>query len=70
VVANLDPHAVRGSTLTLDLPALGLGLGWGDRFRARDLVTGADWVWDDRPYVQLGPGYGHEPVHIIWVTRD
>ncbi|ANS78619.1 Alpha-amylase [Serinicoccus hydrothermalis] len=66
VVANLDPYAVRGSRLHLDLPAL--GLSWGDRFRAHDLVTGATWTWDDAPYVELGPGYGHEPVHIIHVT--
>nr|WP_033418686.1 maltotransferase domain-containing protein [Serinicoccus marinus] len=66
VVANLDPYTVRGSRLHLDLPAL--GLSWGDHFRAHDLVTGATWEWDDAPYVELGPGYGHEPVHIIHVT--
>ncbi|PZU48491.1 MAG: alpha-1,4-glucan--maltose-1-phosphate maltosyltransferase [Arsenicicoccus sp.] len=66
VVANLDPYSVRGSRLHLDLPAL--GLSWGDRFTAHDLVTGATWHWDDAPYVELGPGYGHEPVHIIHVT--
>ncbi|WP_298748799.1 maltotransferase domain-containing protein [uncultured Serinicoccus sp.] len=66
VVANLDPYTVRGSRLHLDLPAL--GLSWGDRFHAHDLVTGSTWTWDDAPYVELGPGYGHEPVHIVHVT--
>ncbi|WP_151524789.1 maltotransferase domain-containing protein [Serinicoccus kebangsaanensis] len=66
VVANLDPYTVRASRLHLDLPAL--GLSWGDAFVAHDLVTGATWRWDDAPYVELGPGYGHEPVHIIHVT--
>ncbi|MDO5740241.1 MAG: DUF3416 domain-containing protein [Ornithinimicrobium sp.] len=70
VVANLDPHHVRGTRLHLHLPALGLGLDWDHRFRARDLVTGNSWVWDRAPYVRLGPGYGQEPVHIIHVTRD
>ena len=70
VVANLDPFAIHGSRLHLDLPSLGLGLqgGAGGRFRAHDLVTGADWVWDDAPYVELGPGYGREPVHIVHAT--
>ncbi|MFK5582119.1 maltotransferase domain-containing protein [Serinicoccus sp. LYQ131] len=66
VVANLDPYTVRGSRLHLSMPAL--GLGWGERFRAHDLVTDARWGWDAEPYVELGPGYGHEPVHIIHVT--
>ena len=70
VVANLDPHTVRATRLHLDVAALGLGLRAGDRFRARDLVTGAQWVWDDQPFVRLGPGYGHEPLHIVHVTTD
>ena len=68
VVANLDPFRIHGSRLHLDLGALGLGLRPGQRFRAHDLVTGADWVWDDAPYVELGPGYGREPVHIVHAT--
>ncbi len=70
VVANLDPHNVRGTRLHLDLPALGLGLDWGRTFTARDLVTDQRWTWDHQPWVVLGPGYGHEPVHIIHVTTD
>ena len=70
VVANLDPHNVRGTRLHLDLPALGLGLDWGRTFTAHDLVTDQRWTWDSEPWVVLGPGYGHEPVHIIHVTTD
>ncbi|WP_134772520.1 alpha-1,4-glucan--maltose-1-phosphate maltosyltransferase [Ornithinimicrobium flavum] len=68
VVANLDPFTVRTTRLHLSLPDLGLGLDHGHRFAAHDLVTGARWVWDGSPTVQLGPGYGHEPVHIVHVT--
>ena len=70
VVANLDPHQVRPTRLHLSVPDLGLGLGWGDRYLAHDLVTGQRWEWDDSPFVRLGPGYGEEPVHIIHVTRS
>ncbi|WP_202863669.1 maltotransferase domain-containing protein [Ornithinimicrobium avium] len=70
VVANLDPHSVRQTRLHLDLPALGLGIGWGQTFAAHDLITGGRWRWDESPYVRLGPGYGEEPVHIVHVTRN
>jgi starch synthase (maltosyl-transferring) len=70
VVANVDPHRVRSCRLHLDMPQLGLGLDWHDRFAAHDLVTGQRWVWDSSPFVRLGPGYGEEPVHIIHVTRS
>ncbi|MFK5633209.1 alpha-1,4-glucan--maltose-1-phosphate maltosyltransferase [Ornithinimicrobium sp. LYQ103] len=70
VVASLDTAAVRESRLHLDLPALGLGLRWGDTFVAHDLVTGGRWTWDDAPSVRLGPGYGSEQVHIIHVVRS
>ena len=68
VVANLDPFTVRTTRLHLSLPDLGLGLDHGHHFTATDLVTGARWVWDGSPTVRLGPGYGHEPVHIVHVT--
>ncbi|MGD8148969.1 maltotransferase domain-containing protein [Ornithinimicrobium sp. Y1694] len=68
VVANLDAHQVRSTRLHLTVPALGQGLGWSDSFAVHDLVTGARWAWDRNPFVRLGPGYGHEPVHILHVT--
>jgi starch synthase (maltosyl-transferring) len=44
VVANLDPHATRGTHAHLDLPAL--GLSWGDEFVAHEPA--------DRRAVHLG----------------
>jgi starch synthase (maltosyl-transferring) len=65
VVANLDPHATRETTLHLNMPAL--GLGWTDRFVAHDLVTGASWNWGEHNFVRVGPDW--EPVHIVHVRR-
>ncbi len=65
VVANLDPHATRETTTHLDMPAL--GLAWGDRFVAHDLVSGASWNWGEHNFVRLGPDW--EPVHIVHVRR-
>ena len=39
VVANLDPHSTRESTVHLDMPAL--GLDYHDGIAAQDLITGA-----------------------------
>ena len=65
VVANLDPHASRGTTIHLNMPAI--GLGWGDAFVANDLLTGQQWHWGEANFVQLGPG--GLPVHIIQVRK-
>ena len=65
VVANLDPHATRETTVHLDMPALGLNPG--DTFVAHDLITGASWHWGADNYVRLGPDT--EPVHIIHIRR-
>lgn len=63
VVANLDPHATRETTVRLDMPAL--GMGWDDHFRARELVTEQTWIWQRDNYVRIGPDT--HPVHIIEV---
>jgi starch synthase (maltosyl-transferring) len=63
VVANLDPHQTRETTVHLDLPALGLTPGGS--FVAHDLITGASWHWGEHNFVRLGPDA--EPVHIIHV---
>ena len=63
VVANLDPHGTRQTTVHLDLPAL--GLGWHSSFVAHDLVTGHEWHWGEDVYVRLDPHV--EPVHIVHV---
>jgi starch synthase (maltosyl-transferring) len=65
VVANLDPHATRETTVHLDMAALGLSPG--DSFVAHDLITGASWHWGEHNFVRLGPEA--EPVHIIHVRR-
>ncbi|GAB3597589.1 alpha-1,4-glucan--maltose-1-phosphate maltosyltransferase [Angustibacter peucedani] len=63
VVANLDPHGPRETTVHLDMPAL--GLDWHDGFVAQDLVTGTAWHWGENVYVRLDPHL--EPVHIVHV---
>ena len=63
VVANLDPHATRGSWVHLDMSALGLGSD--DQFRARDLITEQTWIWRQNSWVRVGPET--HPVHIIEV---
>nr|WP_262406276.1 alpha-1,4-glucan--maltose-1-phosphate maltosyltransferase [Protaetiibacter sp. SSC-01] len=63
VVANVDPHSVRETTVYLDLEAIGLQKG--DTFGVRDLVTGARWTWTDADYVRLDAFT--EPVHILAV---
>jgi len=61
VVANLDPHATRETTVRLDMPAL--GMGWDDHFRARELITEQTWIWQRDSYVRIGPET--HPIHII-----
>ncbi|WP_277455762.1 alpha-1,4-glucan--maltose-1-phosphate maltosyltransferase [Janibacter sp. DB-40] len=63
VVANLDPHSTRESTLRLDMGAL--GLAWDARLQVTDLVTGEHWEWGEANYVRLGADA--EPVHIVSV---
>ena len=65
VVANLDPHSTRATTLRLDMGALGLESG--DTFEAHDLVSDERWVWQRDTYVRLGPEV--EPVHVVAVRR-
>ncbi|BDI21935.1 alpha-1,4-glucan--maltose-1-phosphate maltosyltransferase [Herbiconiux sp. L3-i23] len=66
VVANLDPHSVRETTVHLDLAQLGLDPGAS--FQVRDLVTDAVWTWSTDNYVRLDSFA--EPVHILHVTRQ
>ncbi len=63
VVANVDPHSVRETTVHLDLTAIGLQPG--DSFGVHDLVTGARWTWGDNNYVRLDAFV--EPVHLLVV---
>ncbi|WP_432547457.1 alpha-1,4-glucan--maltose-1-phosphate maltosyltransferase [Kineococcus sp. SYSU DK004] len=63
VVVNLDPHAVRETTVHLDMAAL--GRTWSDRFTVTDLLTGATYEWGEHDYVRLDPYT--EPAHVFHV---
>ena len=62
VVVNLDPHEAHGTTLGLDLAALGLNSG---RYLAHDELSGETYTWEGpRPYVHLDPSTG-QVAHIL-----
>ncbi|MGN6501750.1 MAG: alpha-1,4-glucan--maltose-1-phosphate maltosyltransferase, partial [Pseudolysinimonas sp.] len=63
VVANVDPHSTRETTVHLDLTALGLAPGTS--FGVRELITGQSWIWTDSNYVRLDAFT--EPVHVLAV---
>lgn len=65
VVVNLNPFHTQEATIALDMPAL--GLGWDDRFRVVDLLSGAHYDWGHFSYVRLDPQV--EPAHILVVQR-
>ncbi len=65
VVANVDPHSVRETTVHLDLPAI--DLPEGAAFDVEDLVTGERWQWGEHNYVRLDAFT--QPVHILRVIR-
>lgn len=65
VVANVDPHSVRETTVHLDTTRWGIPLG--DAFEVEDLLTGAVWTWTDHNYVRLDAFA--EPVHILKVRN-
>lgn len=61
VVANVDPHSARATTVHLDLAALGLTPG--TTFDVKDLITGDRFRWGADNYVRLDAFV--EPVHIL-----
>lgn len=63
VVVNLDPHAVRETTVHLDLAAL--GAGWGTSIDVVDQISGARYTWGAQAYVRLDPFV--EPAHVLVV---
>ncbi|MFE6994900.1 maltotransferase domain-containing protein [Microbacterium sp. NPDC057659] len=65
VVANVDPHSVRETTVHLDTTLWGVTPG--DPFEVEDLLTGAVWTWTDHDYVRLDAFA--EPVHILRVRE-
>lgn len=65
VVANVDPHSVRETTVHLDTTRWGIALG--ETFEVEDLLTGNVWTWSDHNYVRLDAFA--EPVHILKVRE-
>ncbi|MEV1129357.1 maltotransferase domain-containing protein [Agromyces sp. NPDC049794] len=65
VVANVDPHSVRETTVHLDFAEIGLEPG--ARFEVADLVTGDRWTWSDANYVRLDAFT--QPAHILHIVR-
>src|SRR5690606_19236219 len=63
VVANVDPHAVRETTVHLDLTRLGLDAD--ATYEVTDLLTKEKYTWGADNYVRLDPFT--EPVHILSV---
>ena len=63
VVANTDPHAIRETTVHLDLSKLGLPSG--TQFRVTDLITSNSFLWTEHNYVKLDSFV--EPAHILRV---
>ncbi|ROR67293.1 alpha-1,4-glucan:maltose-1-phosphate maltosyltransferase [Agrococcus jenensis] len=66
VVANVDPHSARQTTVHLDLTKLGLRPG--ESFEAHDLITGETWTWSDHNFVRLDAFV--EPAHVLHVRRS
>jgi starch synthase (maltosyl-transferring) len=64
IVANLDPHSARETTVHLDVTRFGIPLG--TPYEVHDLVTGATWTWSADNYVRLDAFI--EPVHILHVS--
>jgi starch synthase (maltosyl-transferring) len=65
VVANVDPHSVRETTVHLDTTIWGVPPG--ESFEVEDLLTGSVWTWSDHNYVRLDAFA--EPVHILKVRQ-
>lgn len=66
VVANVDPHSVRETTVHLDTGVWGADPGVP--YDVEDLISGEVWRWSDHNYVRLDAFT--EPVHILHVRRQ
>jgi starch synthase (maltosyl-transferring) len=65
VVVNTDPHAVRETTVRLDLTKLGMSAE--SNFEVQDLITGERYHWSSNNFVRLDAFA--EPAHILHVLR-
>lgn len=66
VVANVDPHSARETTVHLDTTIWGIEPG--TPYEVEDLITGAVWTWADHNFVRLDAFA--EPVHILHVKES
>jgi starch synthase (maltosyl-transferring) len=66
VVANVDPHSIRETTIHLDLAKLGLDPDAS--FEVVDQITGKTFYWSAHNYVRLDAFL--EPVHILKITQS
>ncbi|MCJ1706659.1 alpha-1,4-glucan--maltose-1-phosphate maltosyltransferase [Microbacterium sp. VKM Ac-2923] len=66
VVANVDPHSARATTVHLDTSVFGIEPGTS--YDVEDLVTGQVWTWADHNFVRLDAF--SEPVHILHVKEN
>ena len=66
VVANVDPHAVRETTVHLDLAKI--GLEYESKFEVTDLITNQTYVWTADNFVRLDAF--NEPVHIFKIGKQ
>lgn len=65
VVANVDPHAVRETSVHLDLAKL--GLPYDVNFEVTDLITNQTYIWSATNFVKLDAFV--EPVHIFSIGQ-
>lgn len=65
VVANVDPHSTRQTTVHIDSTVFGVPRG--EDYLVEDLVTGATWTWNQDNFVRLDAF--DEPVHILHVKE-
>lgn len=65
VVANVDPHAVRETTVHLDLAKI--GLPYDVNFEVKDLITNQTYIWSASNFVKLDAFA--EPVHIFSIGQ-
>jgi starch synthase (maltosyl-transferring) len=65
VIVNVDPHAVRETTVHLDLAKL--GLPYESSFEVTDLVTNETYVWSADNFVRLDAF--NEPAHIFQIGK-
>jgi starch synthase (maltosyl-transferring) len=64
VVANVDPHSVRATTVHLDASKFGLEIG--APFDVVDLLSGQQFIWGEHNYVRLDAFI--QPVHVLSVN--